>query len=202
MKIYYDIIQGTPEWHKVRCGVFTASMFSKLITPKTDKISEQADMLENRIVAEILTGNPIDDFGGTKWTDRGKELEPDAVKMYEMITGKEVIHAGFISNDDGTAGCSPDGFIVDDRGLELKCPMPDTHVDNVLRGTAEKDHKPQIQGSLYVTGFKQWDIMSYHPEMKPSIITVERDDEYIKLLEEILKESLDSVQRKLEIMRN
>ena len=31
MKIYTDIIQGTPEWHAVRCGKVTASRFSDVL---------------------------------------------------------------------------------------------------------------------------------------------------------------------------
>jgi len=32
MKFYPEIIQGSPEWYKIRCGKLTASNFGKIIT--------------------------------------------------------------------------------------------------------------------------------------------------------------------------
>ena len=40
----------------------------------------------------------------------------------------------------------------------------------------------QVQFSLYVTGFKRWDIMAYKPGLKPMLITVTRDEKYINAL--------------------
>ena len=43
-----------------------------------------------------------------------------------------------------------------------------------------------MQGTLFVTGRKWWDLMSYHPTLAPYIVRVERDEEYIGLLEDAL----------------
>ena len=56
----------------------------------------------------------------TEWMLRGTELEPEARSFYEFETGATVTEVGFITNDDGTAGCSPDGLIDESVGWEVK----------------------------------------------------------------------------------
>jgi hypothetical protein len=202
MKIYDDLIQGTPAWHKVRAGIPTASAFMKILTAKTMKLSTQSDGYENRLIAERLTGNPIDDFGGTRWMDRGKDLEADAVAFYEMNTGLECRYVGFIANDAGTFGASPDMLVYKDgiliKGLELKCPAPGTHVGYVLNETgAYEDYKPQVQGNMLASGLPEWDIMSYHPEMKPSIYTAKTDIDYQCALAAALTKVEKNIQAKI-----
>lgn len=189
--------QGSPEWHQARNGVITASNFGKIVTAKTMKLSAQADELENRIVAQILTGDDENDFEGNKHTERGKEYEPEAVALYEMLRGVETTAIGFITSDDGAFGCSPDRLVGEDGGLEIKCPAQHTHIRSLLAGSIAEDHKPQVQGCLYITGRKWWDCMSYHPKLPPSIIRVERDEAYISLLEENLFQMKKNIENKI-----
>lgn len=189
--------QGSPEWHQVRNGVITASNFGKIVTAKTMKLSAQADEVENRIVAQILTGDDENDFEGNKHTERGKEYEPEAVALYEMLRGVETTTIGFITSDDGAFGCSPDRLVGEDGGLEIKCPAQHTHIRSLLAGSIADDHKPQVQGCLYITGRKWWDCMSYHPKLPPSIIRVERDEAYISLLEENLLQMKKNIENKI-----
>ena len=201
-KFYEDLIQGTPAWRKARAGVPTASKFSQLLTPKTLKLSASMKGYENQIVAEILTGRPIEDFGGNRATERGNELEPDAFDFYELTTGHECRHVGFITNDAGTFGCSPDGICGDTHGVELKCVGGAKHVEHLLSETvAYEDHKPQVQGSLLVTGFEFWDILAYFPDMAPSLYRVPRDEEYLKKLSFALEQFNENVQNKLRKIR-
>lgn len=202
MKIYEDLIQGSAAWHKVRAGIPTASAFEKILTAKTVKLSSQADAYENRLVAERITGTPIDDFKGTLWMERGKELEADAVAFYEMATGLECRAVGFVTNDEGTFGASPDMLVYKNgqllRGLELKCPAPGTHVGYLLNPTgAYEDYKPQVQGNLLASGLAEWDVMSYHPEMKPSIYTASTDVVYQVALAAALKTLEENIQAKI-----
>jgi hypothetical protein len=55
MKIH-NVDQGSPEWHALRCGVPTASEFSKILTPKTMKLSEQAPAYMYRLLGEWMLG--------------------------------------------------------------------------------------------------------------------------------------------------
>lgn len=183
----HECEQNSPEWYQARLGIITASMFKKVLTAKTMKLSASADEIENRIVAEILTGHEIEEFCGNGYTERGHELEPDAVSFYEMQTGMDTQEVGFITNDEGTIGCSPDRLVGGAGLLEIKCPAAHTHIKSLLSGGVGDDHKPQVQGQLFVTERKWVDVFSYHPELPPSIIRVERDEDYIEKLGGALK---------------
>ena len=196
MKIY-NHEQGSQDWFNARLGVVTASSFNSVITPKTLKPSSQAKLVENKIVAEIITGQSCEEFQGNDWTDRGQELEPDAAAFYEMQTGTTTQKVGFVTNDEGTIGCSPDRLVGDDGLLEIKCPAPHTHIGYLIDGTIAETYKTQVQGQLMVTGRTWCDVMSYHPEMPPSIMRVEKDEDYIAALSEALITVLENVQIKL-----
>lgn len=192
----HEVEQGTPEWHQVRLGIPTASCFDKIITP-TGKPSTQAAAYENKVIAEILTGKSADTFEGNVWTERGKELEPDAVDFYEMQTGLDTRIIGFVTNDENTFGCSPDRLVGENGLLEIKCPAPHTHVQYLIDKEIDKGYYPQVQGQLFVTGREWCDWLSYHPEMPPVIIRVERDVEFIETLEKLLEKFIKNVSAKL-----
>ena len=79
--------------------------------------------------------------------------------------------------------CSPDGLGEDNGGLELKCPKMKTHISYLLSNTfPKKDYNGQVQGSMLVTDLPHWWFMSYYPGLRPFIVKVERDEEYIEKL--------------------
>jgi len=53
----------------------------------------------------------------------------------------------------------------------------------------------QVQGCMYITGRKWWDFMAYHPDMKPLIVRVERDEVFISCLNETLRNIVDEIER-------
>jgi hypothetical protein len=189
----YDFEQGTPEWFAARIGIPTASLFSKLVTPKTGKKSSQAQGLIYKLLDELRTGHPSDDFGGTEWTIRGNQLEDEAVNFYEFETGNKTEKVGFITDDNHTWGCSPDRLVNDDGILEIKCPAGWTHIENLLRDDIDPIYKPQTQGQLIISERDYCDWMSYHPEMPPKIIRVKKDIEFCKVLEESKDELSDMI---------
>lgn len=207
----HDVIQNTPEWDRLRAGKATASAFDKIITAVKGEPSKQAAAYSDRLAAEIITGNPIDDFKGNAYTDRGHELEPDAIKAYAMLRdGAHVSHGGFVTNDDETYGASPDNFVdianedgeLSEEGLlEIKCLWPENHVRALLNPGVEREYWVQLQGQLLVTGRKWVDIMFYHPEIRPAIYRVERDEEYIAKLQHALNVFVEEVKRKVAAIR-
>jgi hypothetical protein len=199
--INHEITQGSPEWFQLRIGVVTASTFSKILTPKTGELSKQAVAIENEIVAEILTGESDEPYFANYATQRGTQLEPEARRMYEMLTGTEVKRSGFVTNDAGTIGGSADGLVGDDGGLEIKCLYGKNHVAMLFEKEIDLEHKPQVQGLLLVTGRKWWDTMAYHPKMPPSIIRTERDVVYIAKLEAALNQVVANIQAKVAAIR-
>ena len=179
--IILDHEQGSPEWLAARLGKPSASMFSKLIT-QTGKPSSSADGYVNELIAERLTGQS-EPFHVTEWMQRGTELEPEAREAYEFISSNDVIETGFILHTSYEFGCSPDGLILDQGGLEIKCPAPKTMV-SYLRDpkVGVKKYWQQIQGCMWITKRNWWDFFAYHPEMPHVLVRVERDEEYIAKL--------------------
>ena len=176
--------QGTQEWLDARLGRPSASQFSKFVTT-AGKPSASADDYINELIAERITGER-EPIYVNEWMQRGTELEPRARETYEFIYDVDVQEVGFILDDSGEFGCSPDGLIGEDGGVEFKCPSPKNHIAWSRKGKCPSKHYAQVQGCLYITGREWWDFMSYHPDMKPFIVRVERDEEFIaKLAEQI-----------------
>ena len=188
MIIVDNIEQGTREWRKLRLGIPTASNFSKIIT-STGKASTQRKAYLNKLLAEWFTGKPADSYKNTAM-ERGNELEADARSLFAFIKVVKVKEVGLVYLDKRKlVAASPDGLygydVVKDvflRGYEAKCPDAHTHIGYLLNQKLPSQYKAQVQGSMYVTGLDHWAFMSYHPEMKPLIINVDRDERYIKLL--------------------
>jgi hypothetical protein len=180
--ILHDVIQGTTDWLAVRAGIPTASAFDRIVTPK-GKPSAQAEKYMHMLLAERIMGHPVLQVQ-TSWMGRGKELEGEAVLYYEGVRELDTTVIGFVTNDERTIGASPDRFVGEDGLLELKVPAEHTHVGYLLTRAIDAEYYPQVQGQLWVTGRKWLDIMSYHPEMPPAIIRVERDEGYIATLSE------------------
>lgn len=179
MKIL-KVEQGTQEWLDARLGKPSASQFHKLITT-AGKPSASAEKYIYTMVAERILGvsEPV---YVNEWMERGNELEPEARSMYELLSDVDVQEVGFILDDSGEFGCSPDGLVGEDGGIEIKCPTPQNHIEWTVKGVCPSKHFAQVQGCLYITGRKWWDFMSYHPQMNPFIVRVERDDEFIAKL--------------------
>jgi len=181
--------QGTSEWLRLRIGRPTASEFHRIVTP-SGKTSSQASDYCNEILGELILGRPLD-RESFPWMDRGKELEAEARRYYELQRDVQLETVGFCTTDDGLVGASPDAFCGTDGIVEIKCPKISTHVGYLLSDkTAAKEYMPQIQGQLYVTGRSWAEIVSYHPEMPEAIIRVERHEEFLKILDAALKDFL------------
>jgi hypothetical protein len=197
MKVH-TVTQGTPEWLALRAGIPTASCFDQILTPK-GKVSTQAERYMHQLLAERIMGHPVEQVV-TSWMDRGTQLEAEAVNYYEGIREVDTTRIGFLTNDAGTIGASPDRFVGEDGLLEIKVPKEHTHVAYLLGSAVSDVYKPQVQGQLWISG-RQWcDSMSYHPEMPPALVRTMRDDAYIAALTagvETFAEELDRMAAKL-----
>ena len=183
--------QGTQEWLDARLGRPSASQFYKLITT-SGKPSASADDYISEMIAERITGES-EPIYVNEWMQRGTELEPEARATYEFIHGVDVQEVGFILDDSGEFGCSPDGLVGDDGGVEFKCPAPKNHIAWSRKGVCPSKHYAQVQGCLYITGREWWDFMSYHPDMKPFIVRVERNEEFIEKLAEQISLAVEEI---------
>jgi len=181
-----DAIQGSDEWLESRLGRPTASNFGRLITP-TGKASTSAQGYIDELVAQRITGE-IPEFFKSAAMERGNELEPAAKALYEFTNDVEVKEVGLCLHDRYECGASPDGLINQNGGLEIKCPLPHTHVSYLRDGGIPAKYIPQVQGCLWITEREWWDFMSYHPSMEDLIVRVYRDNAYItKLAEQVIR---------------
>ncbi len=180
--------QNTPEWFKIRSSYPTASDFDKLITPAKLEISKSLPAYVALKLAEKWTGGPLQSFG-SGMMDQGSVRQEDALPWYAAEFDVTLDRPGFVTNGEGTAGCSPDALIVGmDRGLEAKCCEADTHAAYLINGYLPREHLLQVQGSMLVTGFASWDFLSYHKSFPPFVLTVFRDEKVCKALKAGLDE--------------
>ncbi len=203
--IVHDVKQGTDEWLRLRLGIPTASRFDEIITTGGKKgvpgDSSSAPKYMHHLLAERITGQPIEGFK-SQYMERGSMLEERAVAAYELDHDCETEKVGFVTSDDGRIGCSPDRFIVgQDRGLlECKAPAAHTHVAYLLSATgAETEYKIQLQGQLWVCEKDFVDICSFHPEMPLALFRVNRDDEFIRVMAEKVREFSYMLEEKVQL---
>lgn len=144
--------QRTADWFAARVGRITASAVGGILGHAP--YASRADIMR-RMVREFHGAES--EFTGNIATDYGTRNEAGALIEYQMETANTVQAIGFVTREDW-AGCSPDGLINDDGGLEIKCPFG-------IRDKGYQDFKPlseqqhyydQVQFSLWVTGRKYW----------------------------------------------
>lgn len=172
-----ELIQGEEAWYAARLGILTASEVSLILTPKTLKVAsnekEKAhlyELLSQRVTRYIEPSYISNDML------RGIEDEPVARALYaEKFAPVE--ECGFCTNDKFgfTIGCSPDGLVRNDGGIEIKAPRYKTQIETILAGEVPIDHLLQVQTTLLVTERKWWDFVSYSAGLPMIPITVYPD---------------------------
>ncbi len=175
MQIHREYQQGSLEWLRARAGIPTASEFGNLLTPKFEiRTGEMPKSYLAAKLAEAWTGMPLTDINSFAM-EQGSILQEEAIPWLALELEKEIESVGFITDDDGRIGCSPDG-LMEGCGAEVKCPEAKNHVKYLLANSVPEEYLPQIHGSLYVTGFDYWHFLSYRRGFPKLLLRVERDD--------------------------
>lgn len=196
MKIL-DHQQGTLEWLEARRGVPTSSEFSSICSAVKGEYSTGADGHINRLIGELYDPrfNEVEPYMSASMKN-GQLLEPQARSYYEWKRSADVQQVGLCLDDKGRFGCSPDGLVGEEGGLECKCPAAKTHVGYLRAGTLPDAYKQQVHGSLIVTGRDWWDFLSYCEGLPPLLIRV-TPNEYTKKLRRCLNRFWGHYQREL-----
>ncbi|MCR4332283.1 MAG: YqaJ viral recombinase family protein [Sulfuricaulis sp.] len=172
----HDVDQRSEAWFALRCGVPTASEFSKLIT-STGEPSKSASGYALTLAGEMFAGKPLESWEGNLWTERGNELELAAIQLYEFTNEATTQQVGFVTHDTIEAGCSPDRLVGDDGLLEIKCLKPERHIEAIVyfqkHGRCKPDYVQQTQGQLLITGRKWVDLYFYSPDLP--VLTVRQE---------------------------
>jgi hypothetical protein len=176
----------SPEHALARCGCATSSAFKSILAKGDGKMRRS---YRRQVVAEMLTGKPVETYRGAHM-ERGQDQEPFARMAYIARTGNMVDGVEFIRHPKIAAGCSPDGLIDDDGGLELKSVIATVQIETILAGGYPSEHKAQIQGNLWITGRKWWDFGSFCADMPEEeehlrlyVFRAHREEDYIAKLE-------------------
>lgn len=188
------IEQGSDEWDQIRCGRFTASEMyllmdsgkremtaeelkarpksgpgssAKLITDHS-VISEKASSYIYKKVAEALTGKPADNAYAYPLV-YGKNMEDEAAEYAAEKFQWNITKVGFQAFGDH-AGGSPDRFVGEDEGLEIKCPWTSEKQIEYMMLTDVYDLKRcfpqiywQVMSNLFFCLKKRWHLVTYDP---------------------------------------
>jgi putative phage-type endonuclease len=198
------IEQGTPEWFALRCGKVTASRIADVMAKPREPGKGMRVNYMAQLLCERLTGIPAKTYSNDTM-EEAHEWEPKARAYYAFHTDNTVRKVDFIDHIDmPMAGCSPDGLVGDDGGVEIKCPFVATHIDTLLNGKIDSKYLKQIQWSMACTGRKWWHYVSYNddlPErMRGCIIKVDRDPVMIGEITEAVRSFQLELDLKLSVL--
>ena len=196
--IIRDISQLTKEWFAECCGSIGGSSIKNLLAKGKGK--SRKSLLYQK-AGERLTNNNYD----PKISDRpavkeGTRREAESRTKFCLITGLDVEEVGLIKGDIEGTHCSPDGLTSDGSGLELKNPMAHTQVKYIDEDRIPLEYVKQVQYSMWITGYEYWWFFSYHPKLKPLLLKVQRDEDYIKTIESETKKFIKELDELVEKM--
>ena len=202
-----EVEQGTPEWFALRLGKVTASRIKDVIATTKTGYSTSRDKYMTQLLLERITNTVAESYTNDAMT-WGTEQEPFARAKYEGLASTLVEQVAFVNHPTiPMSGASPDGLVMDDGLVELKCPMSHTHLESILGGIDDQ-YMPQVQWQMAVTGRSYTDLCSYDPRfpehLQLVVKRINRDNDYIaKLEKEVVKflAELDDKVNKLNQLR-
>lgn len=165
--VYYpNIEQGSIDWMELRRGKITASVVKGLMTPSgrpanNDKVRQAI----YELAAQRISGFVEDQYVSHDMM-RGTVMEAYARDLYAEHFAP-VEQTGFVETTEWTTmpfGCSPDGLVGNDGGIEIKCPRQKSQVQNTIRamhGDIPPEYMVQVQANMLITGRQWWDFVTY-----------------------------------------
>jgi hypothetical protein len=182
---HHDLAQYSEVYDRLKLGIATSSHFHKIITPQ-GKPSKQWREYACVLIAERILQRKIE-FYNSPAMERGLIVEAEAADWYEFDQDVTVQRVGFITDDNHTIGCSPDGLVGDEGLLEIKAPLPQTQVEYWISGEINERFRPQLQGQLYISQRSWVDIVCWHDVLPKVVMRVESDEQFIKALDRELQ---------------
>lgn len=173
-----DYEQGSIQWLAARCGLLTASTMKHVITP-TLKIANNDKTTQHlyELLAQRITGFTEPQYLSDAML-RGHSDEILAREEYEKSRGVKVRQVGLVTNDKWgfTLGCSPDGLVNDDGGIEAKSRgqkyQVQTIIEHLPADTIMSEFVMQVQTCLAVCERQWWDTISYSGGLPSAVVRV------------------------------
>jgi putative phage-type endonuclease len=184
--------QGTDEWRQARCGSIGSSDAPRVVRKlKSGDFSADREQLLAEKLIERMTGTPFAGFKSAAMA-QGVEREPLARMTYELVRGVSVEEIGLVTHPkiEG-AHSSPDGYVGEKGGIEIKCPLPAAHLDMLLSEKIPGDYAVQMQWLMACSGRAWVDFVSFNPDfpapMQMWVKRVPRDPVMIADLESAVR---------------
>ncbi len=213
VEILEEVEQGTVEWKQLHIGVPSASNFATIMASGKDggeSIGRRG--LLNRMAGEILTGEPAETYKNAAM-QRGNDMEQEARDYYERTRFVDLKRVGFVRRSVTRiiggpliVGCSPDALIPPQRkALEVKTMAPAGIIEMLEKGAAgfPPEHRAQCQGTLWVTGYRELDLLIFYRGMPVNpIFSIGRDEAYIQRIAEAIEVFSYDLRKLVERIKN
>lgn len=200
-----EIIQGSAEWHTIRLGKVTASRVADVIAKTKSGPSASRKNYLAELALERLTGQQTESYtnAAMQW---GIDTEPQARLAYEFHRNVDVVQVGFVPHHSiADTGASPDGLVANIGLVEIKCPMPATHMETLDKGAVPSKYLTQMQWQMACTGREWCDFVSFDPRfpahMQFFVERVKRDDEVIHAIETEVTDFLNELRETVDRLR-
>ena len=157
-----ELTQRSLEWHEARKGRVTASIVGAILglSPYMTRDDAMRAMVREALGEER-------EFKGNVATEYGTHNEAGALIEYRMETMHDVESVGFTPHPkEDWAGCSPDGLVDANGGVEIKCPysLRQAEFPPPFKPLADQPHYyAQVQFTLWVTGRQWWHFFQWCP---------------------------------------
>lgn len=197
---FHNVDQNSDEWFELRRGKITGSVLKDVFASKTTQAYKKAI---NKLAFEQASTEEPEDKELSKarggYLDRGHELEPFAIKAFEMETFATVDNGGFYEYSS-YLGTSPDG-ICGDHVVEVKCPAYTTMVQYINDKVIPKEYELQCQHHLFCTGLDLGYFVAFHPNFEVLIIEFEKDDKIQTKIVEKTTEAIAEIKSRVEKLK-
>lgn len=155
------IVQGTPEWHAIRAGKWSASSGAKIMGGlETQGLKDLIkDIAWGRVFGKTDGG-----YSGASM-QRGHEMEPEARDAFAFHRDAHVEQVGFVEHGRiPNFGWSPDGLHAQrKRGLEIKCLEHKAWIDFHESLAVPSEYRWQVKIACMVGRLDGLDFWVYHP---------------------------------------
>lgn len=192
-----SFVQGDRQWHLERMGCITGSRFARALGSIDTRIRLIKELIYEREALKSGAAIEFDepDIGnfnhGHKWEPRALAeyqlryfIDDENIQTPAIVKHKKI---KWIKYSPDALECMSEDFNGYCKLLEIKSPVEKFIHLATLHSGMPPEHKPQVQGGLWVTGFDTAIFISYHnnfpTDQQLYIQAIDRDQAYINTLE-------------------
>jgi len=188
MIVYHDVEQGTPEWKKMRRGLWSGSIALRLLQGKSLPVES--------------------DWGGNDATRRGQLLEFATIREYERKYKCKVLRSGGITNTVyPNAWYSPDGidggwlleiksFVGESYKKLVASGMEATSLEDIIASEIPLKIKVQIFFGMIITGKRKARLLAFNPDIPEQEQLIVIEIGYDKLIGKNIRKKLKQDMKK------